>query len=77
MDESGFYNTGEVTYSANLLNPAESDVTSRPVEETSAGEAAEETQEDTVPIDMTPHAASAVLLLIVSELGIMRFRGDI
>lgn len=77
MEESGFYSTGEVTYSANLLNPTESDLNSTPVEETSAGEAAEETQEETVPVDMTPHAAFAVLLLVASELAIMRFRGDI
>jgi len=77
MDDGGFYNTGEVIYSANLLDATESDVTASAVEESPGGEVAGETQQGTIPIDMTPHAAFAVLLLVASELGIMRFRGDI
>jgi hypothetical protein len=76
MDEAGFYRAGTI-YSANLLDATESDVSAPDIEETEAGETAQETQEASVPLDVTPHTALLVLALVAAELGIMRYRGEL
>ncbi len=76
MEDEGFYEADTV-YSANLLDSTESEVTAPDVEETEAGETARETQEATVPFDLTPYVALAVLAFVAAEVGVLRYRGEI
>jgi len=76
MDEAGLYDAGTV-YSANLLSPTESNVSAPSVEETDAGEAAERSQEESVPLDLSPYTALLALVLVGGEIALMRYRGEV
>lgn len=76
MDDAGLYDAGTV-YSANLLNPTESDVSAPDINETEAAEAAQRSQQETVPLDLTPYVALVALLFVAAEIGVMRYRGEI
>ena len=77
MDRAGFYEAGAAVYSANLLDSQESDVSAPDVDRTPAGQTAQQTLEERVPLDLTPYAAVAALIFVLAELGLMRYRGDI
>jgi hypothetical protein len=76
MEDAGFYDAGTV-YSANLNDPAESNVTAVDVETTEAGQTATQTLEETVPFDLTPYTALAALAFVLGELLLMRYRGSL
>ena len=76
MDDAGLYDAGTV-YSANLLDATESDVSATSINETEAAEAAQRSQEETVPLDLTPYTAVVALLFVAAEIGVMRYRGEI
>lgn len=77
MEEAGFYETPRNVYSANLYSVEESDVSAEPVEDTAAGEAAERSQDASVPLDLTPVVALLALAAVVTELLYLRYRGDL
>ncbi len=77
MEVQGFYRTSDGLYSANLQSIRESDVSADPVDETSGGEAAERSQDATVPLDLTPWIAVFALAFVVTELLYLRYRGDL
>ncbi len=77
MEETGFYDTGDDLYSANLYSVEESDVSAEPVEDTAGGEAASRSQEASVPLDLTPPTAVLALAAVVAELLYLRYREDL
>lgn len=61
---------------ANLLDPAESNVTA-PAVATDPVATADERTASTRPLDLTPLAALLALLVAVVEIGLLRYRGDL
>ncbi|XGI83702.1 BatA domain-containing protein [Halorutilales archaeon Cl-col2-1] len=77
FDEVGFYSVGENDIAANLLDSTESDVKAAPIEESSVAARETGTTSEEVPINLTPLVALAALLIVLSEVGYMKYRGDI
>jgi len=78
LREAGLYRTAARPYSATLLDESESDVGVTPLEERS-GETGNVTriEERTVPRPLTELGALAALLVVVLEVGLLRWRGDL
>jgi hypothetical protein len=75
----GFYEAAGKRYGASLASAAESNVTAPPLNDEDAGGGATGTDEETatVPRELTPIVAGAAILLVLLELAVLRYRGDL
>lgn len=78
LDESGYYSIGGRRLGVSLLSEAESDVVAAPIGE-GAGSVDPGTAERTtfVPRPLTEYVALAGLLLVLTEIAFLRYRGDL
>ncbi len=78
LDRVGYYTDGEQRYGAALLDRSESNVTAPSVAtDGDGGLGGRETEERTVPFDLTPFVAGGALVVGLVELVMLRRRGDL
>ncbi|NHN59310.1 BatA and WFA domain-containing protein [Halorussus rarus] len=74
----GFYGVGDRRYGASLASAAESNVTAPSVTEGgTARDGSDDDETTTVPQTLTPAVAGVAVLLVVLELAVLRYRGDL
>ena len=76
LDAAGFYRVGDDRYGVSLLSRSESNV-SAPDLSGDDGAVSERTETREVPQDRSFVPALAALLLVVGEVGLLRYRGDL
>jgi hypothetical protein len=77
LDAVGTYRTSEQRASASLLSTSESNLTARSIDVAGGNATGEGDGGERVPRDLTPLALLGVLVLVVGELGFLRYRGDL
>jgi hypothetical protein len=78
LDRVGYYEAGQRRIGVALLDDSESDVRSTNLEDRPAAESVPSREErTTVPRELTHWAVLAALLVIVGEVGYLRYRGDL
>ncbi|MFC4448209.1 vWA domain-containing protein [Halorussus aquaticus] len=73
----GFHEVGERRYGASLASVAESNVTAPSVTEGETNAVGTDAETTTVPKKLTPLVAGLAALLVLLELGLLRYRGDL
>ncbi|MFB6284735.1 MAG: BatA domain-containing protein [Halobacteria archaeon] len=77
LAHEGYYQAGDDTISADLLNPTESNVSAPDIEDQTGVTQSSSTKTSMSKQSVTPIVALIALLIILLELGVMKFRGDI
>ncbi|WP_208023515.1 BatA domain-containing protein [Halorussus pelagicus] len=75
--ETGFYEVGGDRYGASLASASESNVSAPSVGDAGASAGDTDTETTTVPLKLTPVVAGVAALLVVLELALLRYRGDL
>ncbi|WP_255150779.1 vWA domain-containing protein [Halorarius halobius] len=77
LDAVGFYRYGDQRVGVSLLDRAESNVSAPDLSADADGPVRERTETRQVPKDLSMYPALAAVLLVVCEVGLLRYRGDL